>query len=122
VKLQPTPEQAYALLRTLETANKACDRLSELAWEAQEFGQYSLHKAFHRTIRDEFPLSAQVVVRLNAKVADAYKIDQKVQRQFRTHGSISYDLRNVNRPNVAGVDVSGVHSVAKRSLVTSCLL
>ena len=93
MKLQPTPEQAYALLRTLETANKACDRLSELAWEAQEFGQYSLHKAFYRTIRDEFPLSAQVVVRLNAKVADAYKIDQKVQRQFRTHGSISYDLR-----------------------------
>ena len=59
-------------------ANAACDRLSELAWEAQEFGQYSMHKAFYRTIRDEFPLSAQVVVRLNSKVADAYKIDQKV--------------------------------------------
>jgi transposase len=28
----------------------------------------------------------------------------------------------VNRPNVAGVDVSDAHSVAKRSLVTSCLL
>ena len=74
-------------------ANAACDRLSELAWEAQEFGQYSMHKAFYRTIRDEFPLSAQVVVRLNSKVADAYKIDQKSQREFRKHGSICYDPR-----------------------------
>jgi putative transposase len=74
-------------------ANKACDRLSQLAWEAKEFGQYSLHKRFYRTIRDEFPLSAQVVVRLNAKVADAYKIDHDSQRTFRKHGSISYDLR-----------------------------
>src|SRR5271157_2417631 len=74
-------------------ANAACDRLSELAWEAQQFGQYSMHKSFYRMIRDEFPLSAQVVVRLNSKVADAYKLDQRVQREFRKHGSISYDLR-----------------------------
>ena len=93
VKLQPTPEQSDALLRTLEMANAACDRLSELAWEGQQFGQYAMHKSFYRMIRDEFPLSAQVVVRLNSKVADAYKIDQKVQREFRKHGSISYDLR-----------------------------
>jgi hypothetical protein len=43
VKLQPTPEQSAALLRTIETANAACNRLSELAWEAKEFGQYPLH-------------------------------------------------------------------------------
>jgi putative transposase len=93
VKLQPTPEQSDALLRTLEMVNAACNRLSELAWEAGEFSQYSLHKLFYRQIRNEFPLSAQVVVRLNAKVADAYKIDQKTRREFRKHGSISYDLR-----------------------------
>ena len=93
VKLQPTPEQSDALLRTLETANSACNRLSGLAWEAQEFGQYTLHERFYRQIRDEFPLSAQVVVRLNAKVADAYKLDRKVCREFGKHGSISYDLR-----------------------------
>ena len=93
VKLQPTPEQSDALLRTLELANHACNRLSELAWEAKEFRQFSLQKRFYRTIRDEFPLSAQVVVRLNAKVADAYKLDQDACRTFRKHGSISYDLR-----------------------------
>lgn len=73
--------------------NAACNRLSGLAWEAGEFGQYSLHKRFYRQLRDEFPLSAQVVVRLNAKVADAYKLDQEAKRTFRTHGSIAYDLR-----------------------------
>ena len=93
VKLHPSPEQSDALLRTLETANKACDRLSQLAWNAKQFGQYDLHKSFYRTIRDEFPLSAQVVVRLNAKVADAYKLDRERIREFREHGSISYDLR-----------------------------
>jgi putative transposase len=93
VKLQPTPERSDALLRTIETVNAACNRLSELAWEAKEFGQYPLHERFYRLIRDEFPLSAQVVVRLNAKVADAYKLDQKVQREFRKRGSICYDLR-----------------------------
>jgi putative transposase len=80
-------------LRALETANGACNRLSQLAWEAQEFGQYSLHGLGYRMIREEFSLSAQVVVRLNAKVADAYKLDRKVQREFRKHGSISYDSR-----------------------------
>lgn len=91
--MQPTPEQANALLCTLETVNAACNRLSQLAWEAQVFGQYALHKLFYRQIREQFPLSAQVVVRLNAKVADAYKLDQDRKREFRSRGSITYDVR-----------------------------
>ena len=93
VKLLPTPEQAASLRVTLETANRAANRLSELAWEKKEFRQFPMHRLFYRQIRDEFPLSAQIVVRLNAKVADAYKLDSKVQREFRKHGSISYDAR-----------------------------
>jgi IS605 OrfB family transposase len=93
IKLQPTPEQADALRETLETANAAADRLSQLAWEAKEFRRFPLHKHFYRQIRNEFPLTAQVVCLLNAKVADAYKLDKKVQRVFRKHGSISYDAR-----------------------------
>ena len=93
IKLQPTPEQADALRETLETANAAADRLSQLAWEAKEFRRFPLHKRFYRQIRNEFPLTAQVVCLLNAKVAGAYKLDKKVQRVFRKHGSISYDAR-----------------------------
>lgn len=93
VKLQPTPEQSDALLRTLETANVACNALSESAWEAKEFRQFPLHKLCYSKIRTDFPLTAQIVVRLIAKVADAYKLDRDVQRTFRKHGSISYDVR-----------------------------
>ena len=93
IKLQPTPEQVDALRETLETANAAADRLSQLAWEAKEFRRFPLHKRFYRQIRNEFPLTAQVVCLLNAKVADAYKLDKKVERVFRNHGSISYDAR-----------------------------
>ena len=93
IKLQPTPEQADALRETLETANAAADRLSQLAWETKEFRRFPLHKRFYRQIRNEFPLTAQVVCLLNAKVADAYKLDKKVERVFRKHGSISYDAR-----------------------------
>jgi IS605 OrfB family transposase len=93
IKLLPTPDQAMALKETLETANLAANRLSQLAWEKKEFRQFPMHRLFYKQIRNEFPLSAQIVIRLNAKVADAYKLDKKVQRTFRKHGSISYDLR-----------------------------
>lgn len=97
IKLLPTPEQAQALRDTLETVNSAADRLSELAWEAKEFRQFPLHKQSYKRLRVEFPiLSSQIIVRLIAKVADAYKLDRNVQRAFRAHGSISYDARILN--------------------------
>ena len=93
LKLLPSAEQAKALRATLEMANKAAGMVSRLAWESKEFNRFGLQKAHYRTLRDEFPLSAQVVVRLLAKVADAYKLDRKVMREFRALGSISYDCR-----------------------------
>ena len=93
VKLQPTEEQAQALKETLEAANAACNWLSDRAWESRVFGQWSLHKAFYPEIRSRFGLSAQVTVRVIAKVADAYKLDERSKRTFRPHGSIAYDDR-----------------------------
>lgn len=93
IKLKPTPKQADVLRSTLETVNSAANRLSQLAWDAKEFHRFPLHKTFYRQIRDEFPLSAQIVCLLNAKVADAYKLDRKCLRIFRQHGSIAYDCR-----------------------------
>lgn len=93
VKLLSSPQQSAALKKTLEISNAAADRLSELAWKANEFRRFPLHKRFYRTIRNEFPLSSQVVCLLNAKVADAYKLDRNVRRSFRPHGSIAYDSR-----------------------------
>jgi len=93
VKLQPAPEQAYALLSTLETANRAANQVSQTAWNAQTFGQYAIHKLTYHSVKDAFGLTAQVVVRLIAKVADAYKLDRRTRRLFRPHGSIAFDDR-----------------------------
>jgi len=93
VKLQPTPEQHQTLLRTLEEANAACNDISRRAWDTKTFGQFSLHRLVYYDIRAASPLSAQMVVRAIAKVADAYKLDKKVQRTFDPHGAFPYDDR-----------------------------
>lgn len=44
LKLQPTPEQAALLRQTLESANAACNAISETAWNTREFKQFGMHK------------------------------------------------------------------------------
>ena len=68
----PTPEQADALKRTLETANTACDYISQMAWETQTFRQFPIHLLTYQAVRDMFHLAAQLAVRCIAKVADAH--------------------------------------------------
>ncbi|GIV81360.1 MAG: transposase [Anaerolineae bacterium] len=93
VKLQPAPGQTELLRRTLEVANAAANYVSEVAWETKTFRQYDLHHACYYAVRERYELSAQMTVRLLAKVADAYKLDRKTQRRFHPHGSIAYDNR-----------------------------
>lgn len=93
LKLVPTPEQHAALLATLERANAAASTISEIAWDTQTFRQFALHKLVYGRIRAETGLSAQVVVRLEAKVSDAYKLDHRTKRIFWRHGAIAYDAR-----------------------------
>lgn len=73
VKLLVSSEQSEQLRLTMLKANEVCNRLSEWAWQHQAFGQYALHKAQYITMRVSSDLTAQVVVRCIAKVADAYK-------------------------------------------------
>lgn len=97
VKLLPTPSQSADLKKTMETVNAAADRLSHLAWGKGEFRRFPMQKLFYRQIRNEFPLTAQVVVRLISKVADAYNVKDRdrwtAKSKFRKLGSISYDSR-----------------------------
>ena len=93
VRLNPDTAQRAALLQTLETANACANWIGSEAWTRKVFAQYSLHKILYYEARKRFPLSAQIVVRVLAKVADAYKLDQKSERRFAKHGAISYDSR-----------------------------
>ncbi len=93
VKLLTTPEQHASLLATLERANKACNYISDVAWDTQTFKQFSLHKIVYYETRERFKLTAQMAIRCESKVADSYKLDKKRKRSFRPHGAIAYDSR-----------------------------
>ena len=93
LKLLPSSEQAEELHRTLEAANAACNYISETAWESKTFRQFDLHKLCYRETRLRFGLTAQATVRAISKVADAYKLDKRVQRRFKPSGSAAYDSR-----------------------------
>jgi putative transposase len=105
IRLLPTPEQADVLRRTLETANAACDSISQVAWQSKTFRQFALHKLTYQPARETFHLAAQLVVRCIAKVADAYKLDRKSLRTFNPHGAIPYDDRILSY-NLKGSEVS----------------
>ncbi len=93
VKLQPTEAQADSLKRTLETANAACNYMSEVAWREHAFGQFQIHGLVYHDVRAKFDLTAQLVIRGIAKVCDAYKLDKATRRTFKPLGSIAYDSR-----------------------------
>lgn len=100
IKLLPTDEQAKSLLQTIKEANKACNLISDIAWEQKAFQQFKLHNASYHTIKGATKLSSQVIVRCISKVADAYKLDKKTKRTFKPLGSISYDSRILTyKPN-----------------------
>jgi IS605 OrfB family transposase len=93
LKLLPTSQQADALSRTLLRANAACDYISQVAWEARTFGQFPIHRLTYRAVRETFGIAAQLTVRCIAKVADAYKLDNKAQRTFAPLGAVAFDER-----------------------------
>lgn len=93
VKLLPSADQYRALLRTLETANAACNVISKAAWEVKQFGRVPVHNLTYYAVRERFELSAQLTVRCIGKVVDVYKLDKKTQRTFKPHGAVAYDNR-----------------------------
>jgi len=93
VKLLPTPEQAAALLKTMERFNAACDALAEVAFQHCCANKVELQKLAYHDVRDHFGLSAQMTIRAIAKVCEVYKRDRSVQPRFRPHGAIVYDQR-----------------------------
>lgn len=96
IKLQPTKKQHKALLQTLEAANAACDYVSEVAWQAQTFGQFTLHKLCYAAVRAQFNLGADVAVRVFSKVSDSYKLDKQTKRTFNPRGAFPFNDRLVS--------------------------
>ena len=90
VRLNPRPEQ-QATLQTLEAAKALCNSVSDFAWESKY--SVKLQQALYHQLRAETGLTAQLVVRVLAKVADAYKLDKEQPRSFKPPGAMAYDDR-----------------------------
>ena len=100
IKLLPTDEQANLLLETMKEANAVCNTISDVAWQEKIFNNFRLHHKVYHSYKATFNLSSQMLIRQIAKVADAYKLDKKVKRQFKPLGSIAYDSRIMTyKPN-----------------------
>ena len=100
IKLLPTDEQADLLLDTMKEANTACNAISDVAWQEKIFNNFKLHHKVYHSYKATFNLSSQMLIMQIAKVADAYKLDKKVKRQFKPLGSIAYDSRIMTyKPN-----------------------
>jgi len=94
VKLLPDKIQTAQLYETLERSNAACNWISHQAWQAKTFNSVRLHHLVYYPVREQFQLTAQMVVRCIGKVSDAYKKDDKrAKRQFKKHGAVAYDSR-----------------------------
>lgn len=96
IKLLPDVPQHAILKETLERTNAACNYLSEVGWKAKVFGQYDLHNLAYRDTKNKFVIVSDMVIRCIAKVADAYKLDKKVQRVFRNHSAHPYNHHILN--------------------------
>lgn len=93
IKLLPTDEQRSLLLATLTRCSAAASWLAGEAFHAQCADKYTLHARHYRELRERFGLSAQMAVRVIAKVCGAYKRDRSIQPVFRDRGSAEYDAR-----------------------------
>lgn len=93
VKLTPTEALADSLKRTLQTANSACNFISEVAWANRVFGKFQVQKLVYHDVKATFDLTAQLVIRCIAKVTDAYKLAKRTKREFQPLGSIAFDSR-----------------------------
>ena len=96
VKRVTTPQQHTILPQTLERANAAYTGLTEQVWQHHTFGQYALHRLCYHPARQRIDLNAQVIVRCIAKVADAYKLNTRTKRVFKSQSAIAYDAHNLS--------------------------
>ena len=95
--LRPTAAEKTALLRLQEHFNAACNYISSMAWDAQEFNKVRLQRLVYGDVRAEFGLMAQHTIRAIAVVADAYKLDHDTKRTFRADAAVVLDTPRLYR-------------------------
>jgi hypothetical protein len=71
----------------MEEFNRACNTLSDLAFQRDLHRKYDIHHEGYRLIREETTLPSQHVVNAIAKVSAVYTRDPNKFHQFKPHSS-----------------------------------
>ena len=102
LKLIHEVDQKEELLKLMRLYNQACNYVSEIAFQEQEFRSYPLHHLTYQKIRSEFDLPSQFAISVISTVADAYKTEltkstkerrSLSQCKWKKHSSIALDTR-----------------------------
>src|SRR5215467_6321280 len=94
-KLVLAASDRHELKSTMEEFNRACNTLSELAFERDLHRKYDIHHQGYRLIREETNLPAQRVINAIAKVSAVYTRDSNKWRHFKPHSSLRYDAKSM---------------------------
>jgi IS605 OrfB family transposase len=106
-KLVLASNAAQELKSTMEEFNRACNTLSELAFQQNLHRQYDIHHQGYRLIRQETNLPSQHVINAIAKVSAVYTRDQHKWHQFKPHSSLRYDAKSMTvRPDCQTVSLA----------------
>ncbi len=95
--LKPNAAEATALARLQEAFNAACNHISGVAWEAQEFNKVRLQRLCYGDVRTWFGLMAQHTVRAIAVVAASYQTDKERRHEFRADAAVVLDTPRLYR-------------------------
>ena len=79
----------------LEEFNRACNTLSELAFQRDLHRKYDIHHQGYRLIRQETSLPSQHVINAIAKVSAVYTRDSDKWHRFKPHSSLRYDAKSM---------------------------
>ncbi len=79
----------------MEEFNRACNTLSELAFQRDLHRRYDIHHEGYRLIRGETNLPSQHVINAIAKVSAVYTRDRNKCHQFKPHSSLRYDAKSM---------------------------
>jgi putative transposase len=79
----------------IQEFNRACNTLSELAFQRDLHRKYDIHHQGYRLIRQESSLPSQHVINAIAKVSAVYTRDQNKWHQFKSHSSLRYDAKSM---------------------------
>ena len=93
VKLLVSEEHVDVFVRTLATMNSAANEVSSVAWGKRVFSRVGLQRVCYHEMKRAFGLGAQAAIHVTRKVADSYKFDKLVRREFRLDGAVTYDDR-----------------------------